>query len=404
MSYLHWAKTHPRVRYELTSSGVPPASPDDLGEQVAPLTLEVQGTYGDPALIEAISARYNVPGERIVPVPGTSTANFIALATAMRHRTECTYHPATAPSPKRMPDRPERGEPAIADSLRLKRPSRRPDDDTICERVAIETPVYDPLPRAAFFLGFEVIPLLRRPEDAFGITPQTVQDTLDRGACAVFLTNLHNPSGQLLPPDAVRRLAEVCDRSGAMLIVDEVYLDANHLNHNQPRWTAATLADNIIVTNSLTKVYGLGGLRVGWLIAPPGPAEQAREIMDLLSVENSAPAAAIAAGAMTQIDRLEDRFRRHYHAGKPVFRKWLDAEPLVRGYPSFGALFECVRLPEGVTPEALNDRLVSTYETQVVPGGFFGSNDHIRVSIVAPPDDLREGLNRVSLALRDLTS
>ncbi len=357
MHYLRWAKVHSRVGYELTGSGVPHAQHRDFGADTAPASLEVRGTYGDPELIDALAERYGCHPDDVVPVPGASSANFIALLAAV--------------------------------------------DQGTC--VAVERPGYDPLDRAASVLGLRVIPLMRRTECNFNITLGDVEDALSQGARAVVLTNLHNPSGQLLRPEAIGEIATCCRAADATLIVDEVYLDGNHLIFGKPPWTAASVAHNVIACNSLTKVYGLGGLRVGWLISSTELAERARSVMDLLSVDNAAPSASLAIAALKSIQPLEGRYRRFYADGQAVYRKWLAGEPLVHGYDSCGALFECIELPDGITGDCLNDVLVADYHTQVVPGRFFGLDDHIRVSLAVPADELTEALARISGALEGLT-
>ncbi len=321
-----------------------------------PADLEVKGTYGDPDLICQIAELYGCPREGVVPVPGASSANFIALSTLL-----------------------ESG-----------------------AAVMLEHPTYDPFSRVASFLGFRIIPIQRPPTEGFDVRVDYIEAGLRHGPRAVVLTNLHNPSGRLLSQEKIRQIAQVCARVNATLIVDEVYLDAVHLTRRRGRWTSAVVAPNVIATCSLTKVYGLGGLRCGWLVAAPSVADQARAVMDLLSVDNAAPATALALHAFSELGPLEARYRRFYDEGQPLFRRWLAQEPLLRGYSSFGALFECIRLPDGITGESLNDHLVSQYDTQVVPGGFFGLSDHIRLSIALPAPDLAEALSRISEATRDL--
>jgi hypothetical protein len=354
--YLNWAKLHRRVRFELTGSGVPPARPAHLGVEPLPVVLEVEGSYGNPHFIDAVAELYACPSGRIVPVPGTSSANFISLAVSAK-RGSC---------------------------------------------VMMEHPLYDPLARAASFLGVRVIPIMRRWADGFEVRLDEIRSGLDRGARAIVLTNLHNPSGQYLPPEAVEAIAESCARVNATLILDEVYLDGAHLAGLRERWTAANLAENIIVTSSLTKVYGLGGLRAGWIIAGKDVVDRARDMMDLLSVDNAAPASSLAMRALSNLPTLERRYRRYHKQGQGVFRRWLAGEPLIRGYPNHGALFECVCLPDGVDPDHLNEVLVGHYDTQVVSGGFFGLSDHIRLSIALPQDDLAVALSRISHALRTI--
>lgn len=357
MDYLRWSKVHNRVRYELTGSGVAPATLEDLDTTVSPISLDVQGTYGDPRLIDAITRRYALPDDRILPVAGASSGIFIAVAAAVEHGST----------------------------------------------VIVEQPVYEPIRRAAAFRHLRVLSLHRRPQDRFDIDIARIEEGLGQGARAVVLTNLHNPSGQLLSQAAVTAIAQRCDRVGATLIIDEVYLDAAHLNIGGPLWTAANVADNVIAINSLTKVYGLSGLRIGWLMTNPTLLDRARLIMDMLNVDNPAPSTALALNAIEQIDRLEERFRRFYRQGQELFRRWLASEPDFRGYESCGSIFECVRLPAGMRSVDFNDHLVSRFDTQVVPGRFFGLDDHIRLGLTLPPDDLREALHRISRARREFT-
>jgi aspartate/methionine/tyrosine aminotransferase len=308
-------------------------------------------------LIGAIARRYGCCESGVVPVPGASSGIFISVSSV--------------------------AEPG----------------DTIL----VERPVYDPIERVCSFLRLRRLPVRRAPADSFGVDLSTIEAGLEAGARAVVLTNLHNPSGQHLSPDTVRELAARCADRDATLIVDEVYLDAAHLNKGHPRWTAATLAPNVIALNSLTKVYGLAGLRVGWMLSNDELADRARTIMDLLSVMNAAPSTSISLRAFSVIDRLEDAFRRSYQQSQPVYREWLEGEPRVNGYTSHGALFECVKLPGGVAADRLCAVLHAEYDTNVTPGGFFGLPDHIRLSLSVGPDTLAEGLARLSKALRRLT-
>jgi aspartate/methionine/tyrosine aminotransferase len=249
-----------------------------------------------------------------------------------------------------------------------------------------------------------LIRLRRHATSGFEVSLEEIKAGLKRGARAVALTNLHNPSGQLLSQGEVKRIAAACADAGATLIVDEVYLDSTHIVGNGPLWTAANLADNVIASSSLTKVYGLGGLRIGWLLVPPSLVERVRRIMDLLSVVNSAPSSSLAILAFSRMAGLEERFRKFHQEGQPVFRRWIAEQSLLSGYPNHGALFECVRLPEGVTSTALNELLVTEYDTQVVPGHFFDLDDHVRISLNLPPADLAEGLSRISRAVGELAA
>jgi len=353
VEYMRWAKALPRRRYALASSGVPMAGADVFDPRTARIALDVHDAYGLDSLIEAIGRRYGAAPDRVLPLLGASTANFIALGCVLQRR----------------------------------------------DRVLIEHPVYEPLLRVADFFELNVMPLQRRPENHFRFDPDTVEAELSRGTKAVLLSDLHNPSGVLCSEEDLRALANLTASHGAYLIVDEVYRDYAVINRQVPQTTAAALGDHVIVTNSLTKVYGLGALRAGWMLASPAVIERARDLLDHLCVINPTPSQQLAVAAFEQLDRLAERTRRLYEAGYPVYRAWLDSRDDVVGYGNDGAVFEFPRIVGMSDTLPLCQMLAGEYDTSIVPGHFFGEAGHVRISFTLAPDLLTEGLDRISVAL-----
>lgn len=351
--YMQWAKLHPRVRFELTPSGVPLARLEDFAGDPRVVDLLERGTYGHPDLLGRVASHTGCATDGIVLVPGASCGIFVALAATCRHT------------------------------------------DTIL----VEEPVYDPITRVTSFLGLRVRSIRRDPETHFAVDVDRMEAGLREGTRAVVLTNLHNPSGQYIDRPMMADIAERCVRHDARLIVDEAYLESRFLGCGGPRWTAAKFGAHVTAVQSLTKVHGLAGLRIGWLLTGAETARRAEHVMDLLSVNNAAPSMSLAIQAYDHLEMLEDRFRRVQREGQGVYRDWLSGRSDVRGYPSFGAIFECLRLPPGVSSERFCPFLRDHYETQVTPGSFFGLDDHVRLGLVLPPGDLQEALRRLGAAL-----
>lgn len=353
MSYLHWARTHKQYRFELTNSGCPALSGDEFSATAQPLWLQPRGSYSDPEFAAAVASRYGVNPDRIIQVPGASAAIFLSLA-------------------------------AVAEETRT---------------VLIERPVYDPALNAARLLGLSVLALNRQKERRFDVCLDELREGLDRGAGAVFLSNLHNPSGRLISRDRMAAIVDLCSRFNAVVLVDEVYLDAAHLNRGLERWTAAGLGDNVVAFNSMTKVHGLSGLRAGWIIASEERAQRLRMATNATGMMNPVPTTRLAIHAFEVVDELEARFRSFYTAGRAAFEAWIQREPRVQTYPNDGCIFEWIELPGGLTGEQLNELLTREFETHVTPGSFFGVSNHIRLTTALPADDLTEALNRISKAL-----
>src|SRR5581483_11316090 len=132
------------------------------------------------------------------------------------------------------------------------------------DEVLIENPHYGLLSDTVQYIGAEVRLFPRLAEEGYGVNPARVREAMSPRTKLIVLTNLHNPSSVLTPDATLREVVELARSVGARVLVDEVYLDAVY--ENTPR-TSFHLGPEVVVTNSLTKVYGVSGLRCGWILA-----------------------------------------------------------------------------------------------------------------------------------------
>jgi aspartate/methionine/tyrosine aminotransferase len=345
--YMHWAKFKPSVRYQLTGSEVPHFRMDSVPWTIADLDLDGASHPRYPPLREAIAARYRVSVDRVVTADGTSMANFLAIAAL------------TEPG----------------------------------DEVLVEHPTYELLLEAASFLGAEIKRFERKPEDAFRLDPATVAAAMSDRTRLILITNLHNPSSALASEDELRAVG----RLGARVLVDEVYLDSAV---PAPR-SAVHLGPEFVCTNSLTKVYGLSGLRCGWVLAEPTLAERMWRLNDLFGVNQAHPAERLACIAFERIDKVigdnpallaRNRDRWNVFVAS---RDDLDCMPAEHGITAFPRW-------SGGDTERLDALLRERYDTSVVPGRWFEMPDHFRVGFGLPTEDLEEGLERLGHALDHL--
>ncbi len=123
VEYLRWAKALPERRYALASSSVPSPEADVFDPRSVEIDLGVTDAYGIDALIEAIAGRYMISPERVLPLPGTSTANFIVLGCLLRRGDRLIPFPTLVTDERGSPKLPvagrRRGEPCgFADATR----------------------------------------------------------------------------------------------------------------------------------------------------------------------------------------------------------------------------------------------------------------------------------------------
>ncbi|HVF36585.1 MAG TPA: pyridoxal phosphate-dependent aminotransferase [Sphingomicrobium sp.] len=346
--YLHWAKNQPPVRFDLSSSEVSHYRLDELTVTLADLELDGASRYRYLPLRQAIGERYGVAAECVVTADGTAMATMLAMAAIIS-----------------------------------------PGDEVLVER-----PTYEPLVAAASFLGATIGRFERRPDSGFGLDPKLVERELTPDTRLIVLTNLHNPSGVLADEPALRAVGELAARSNAMVLVDEVYLDSAAA----PARSAIHLGERFVATSSLTKVYGLSGLRCGWILAAPHVAERMWRLNELFGVAQAHAAERLGCIAFAHLDEIAaetpallDRNRGLYNAFLSG-RDDLDGMPMsdgITGFPSW----------RGRDAERLNALLRSDYDTSIVPGRWFELPDHFRVGVGRPTDIFKEGLARLGAAL-----
>jgi aspartate/methionine/tyrosine aminotransferase len=225
------------------------------------------------------------------------------------------------------------------------------------------------------------IPELRR-----AITPKTK---------LIVLTNLHNPSSVLASDSVLREIGELARSVGARVLVDEVYLDAVYAN---PPKTSYLLGPEFIVTTSLTKVYGLSGLRCGWILAEPDLARAMWRLNDLFASIPAHPAELLSVVALEHLEKIRDRARRIVEADRALLREFLAKQEGISSPRTEFGTTAILRLTKGNVDDFLL-RLRTEFETSAVPGHVFGLPNHFRIGMGVDTEMFRDGLRRISRAL-----
>ncbi|MFN2511439.1 MAG: aminotransferase class I/II-fold pyridoxal phosphate-dependent enzyme [Pyrinomonadaceae bacterium] len=350
--YMHWAKTRSSARFNLAISGLGNLPLSNLGAGIEDLELTRGGGYGYEPLQQALARRLNVSADSIVAAIGTSLANHLAMAYLVK-----------------------------------------PGDEVLIER-----PTYEPLLALAEYLGAKVRRFDRRFEEGFRILPDEIERNISPRTRLIVITNLHNPSGILADDDTLRHVGAIAHRVNARLLVDEVYLEALFEN---PVRTCFHLGNEFVITSSLTKAFGLSGLRCGWIVAEPDVAEGIWRLNDLFGVMAAHPAERLSVIALQQLDQISTRARALLQANHDLVNQFLDSrDELEAVRPGFGTIV-FPRVKKGTTEELIAV-LRTKYETSVVPGSFFEMPAHFRLGFAGDTETLTAGLERLSAALDEV--
>jgi aspartate/methionine/tyrosine aminotransferase len=346
-AYMEWVKTSTAAAYNLANSGVKSYPLVSLPVDFQALQLTGPGAYGYHPLVEALARKCGVPNECVATALGTSGANHLAMAVLIE-----------------------------------------PGDE-----VLIEHPGYPLLWEAASYHGADVKFFERRPQDKFAIDVDELSELVTAKTKLIVLTNLHNPSCVLTSEATLREIGSL----GPRVLVDEVYLD---LLFDQTPETSFKLGEQFVVTNSLTKVYGLSGVRCGWIVAAPDIVRKIYRLNDLFGVNNPYVTDQISCVALKHLPEIARWSRELLAMHRAIANDFLAATPELESEPLTAGTVIFPRVP--VPVEKLCQLLRERYETVITPGHFFGAPDRVRIGIGGETAIFQEGLARVGAALKEL--
>ncbi len=352
--YMEYAKLYSSAKYNLATSGVMSYPLAELPVRMEDLEINGPTVYGYEPLQERIAKLNGVKAENVVASFGTSMANHLAMAATFESGDE----------------------------------------------VLIEEPTYELLVSTAAFLGAKIKRFPRPYANGFAIDPADVKKAITPKTRLVVITNLHNPSSVLTNDDALREIGDIAARQGARVLVDEVYLEALGDKRPQP---AIHLGEQFLVTSSLTKAFGLSGVRCGWILAEPKLAYRMWRINDLFAASPSHPADRISVIAFDNLQRVADRAHRilddNHRALDELLRSPGEIEFVNPGIGT--TVFPKLRTG---SVESFDRFLREKYETAVVPGKFFEMPQYCRIGLGGDTAMTREGLQRLATALAEFRS
>jgi aspartate/methionine/tyrosine aminotransferase len=217
----------------------------------------------------------------------------------------------------------------------------------------------------------------------------------------IAVCNPNSPSGHIMTPEEMDAVVSAADRAGAWLMADEVYAGAERVaKEATPSFWSRY--DKVLAMGSMSKAYGLPGLRLGWVVAPLDTAEQIWARQDYVTIGNTMLANILAAYALSPDvrPRILARTRDLIQRGYSNFERWAQQhEGFFTWVPPQAAAIVFVRYHVEANSTELCERLIQEYSTYVVPGDHFGLDGHIRISFGLPEDYLLEGLNRVAAVI-----
>lgn len=310
-------------------------------------------TLGDPDLRLAIARHWNVPDpEQVMATNGSTEANYLIMNALL-----CAG-----------------------------------------DEVIVLAPLYQQLYGIAEAIGCRLIEWRLRPEHAFAPNVEDLRRLISPRTRMVVVNFPHNPTGASLSHAQLRELVEVVADAGAYLIWDAAFAELTHVGKPLPQ--PGLMYQRAISFGTLSKAYGLPGLRVGWCVAPEDVLARCVRLRDYVSLHLSPLVELLARRAIEKADVLVGIRMAQLRANLEILAEWVESRPSqVEWARPIGGACAFVRLPQVADMEEFCRRLALQHRVLMVPGTCFGQPQHARLGFGCSTADLRQGLSRLSLML-----
>jgi len=348
-----------RIRRNLAESSVSDASLADLGVDLGGLVLQYGDHLGLPELRDTIAA--DAPGavaDDVMVTPGAVAALFIIHTSLLE-----------------------------------------PGDHVLVARPNYATNVETP--RA---IGADVTYLDLEFENGWAVDPAMIAARMTPRTRLVSLTSPHNPTGTTLDEATLRAVIELVESRGARLLLDETYRE---MTFGDPLPVAASLSPSVISVSSLSKTYGLPGIRIGWLVTRDrGLRDRFLAAKEQILISGSLVDETIALTALRRRPTLLPVIRARIDEAFGMTAAWLQDHDRLEWIPPRGGVVGFPRIRPGVQvdPDAFYRVLFEAHGTVVGPGHWFEQpREHFRLGYGWPTlAELREGFDAIDTALDEV--
>lgn len=338
----------PKATYNLAYSNIYGVTTEEYQQLIGfslpkDFDLGINEAHGSKELIHTLSKMYQCLEENIVTTTGASEANYLVFSSLLE-----------------------------------------PGDEFI-----IEQPSYQPMWLTLEMLGGRCVPWPRRFESNYRLDLETLKHLMTKKTKVIVLTNLHNPSGVWADRKTIESVAKIAEAHGCYVVVDEIYLDGSFTRH-----PSSYGVPNVIVTSSATKVYGLGGLHTGWIVAPADVSAECQRRKSHTTGASSYVSEVMTARAFgTARDALIARFQNRAEKNLVLLRKWmLGHQDVLDWVEPDGGIVCFPKYHLDIPSVPLCQRLLDDAGILVNPGAFFNQEGHFRLSYGLEPETLEHAL------------
>ena len=346
------------IKYNLTESSVADRSFEDIGTLDTSIKLSYTDHKGKPALRKLIAAQYNnINDDEVLLTCGAAAALFMVntfLLTAADHL--IVVHPNYATNTE--------------------------------------------VPKA---VGCSISYINLQLENEWRLDIDAIANAITPATKLISITSPHNPTGMVLDEAELRKLIQLAEGKNIYLLVDETYRD---ICFDTPYPLVASLSNKVISISSVSKAYGLPGIRIGWLITKDKSLfEKLLAAKEMMYITNSVLDEEACFSFLQNKRYWKEEINEQAVRNLNLLEAWLKKEVrLEYVLPRGGVVcFPVIKKELSIDTEYFYQQLFSKYGTMVGPGHWFNMPDRfMRIGFAwVDKDILATGLNNISLCLND---
>ena len=278
--------------------------------------------------------------------------------------------------------------------------------DTLLEpgdEVIVISPGYRQVWGLAKNLGCHVHEVPLHPENGWRLDLDELESTASSNTKLISIVNPNNPTGSILSAAEMERIVRICAKHGAWLHADEVYCGTELWGAETPSFWG--MYNRVICVNSLSKAYGLAGLRIGWALASPETIEELWRRHEYAVIAASGPSMALAEIAVRPDKRsqLLERQKQLSREGHGILREWVrEQNGKFSVADAVATSIAFVRCHLDIGSAELANHIRKRASVLVAPGAYLGTEHHLRITVGYEPEKVRTALARISEAVSGL--
>jgi aspartate/methionine/tyrosine aminotransferase len=219
----------------------------------------------------------------------------------------------------------------------------------------------------------------------------------------ISIVNPNNPTGSILSREEMARIVGICQKTGAWLHADEVYRGTELATDETPSFWG--MYERVVCVNSMSKAYGLAGLRIGWAVASPEMIEELWRRHEYAVIAAAGPSMKLAEIALQPAKRkmLLDRQKGLSREGHAVLEQWVRAqEGRFSVSKAVATSIAFVGYNFDMPSAELADHIRTKASVLVAPGGYLGTENHLRITVGYEPEKVRTALERIGAVAAEL--